>query len=64
MHGGLRRSYISLSGVACRTAGVYGYLLPRHVPSIMKETLRCPRNDPSGVKDSSGLSELRLDEGR
>ena len=41
-----------LCSVAWRVAGVYGYLLPRCVPSIVKETLRRPRNDPPGSTES------------
>ena len=33
-------------------------------PSIVKETLRRPRNDPSGETESRGLSEQRSDQGR
>ena len=44
MHSRLRGAYIYLSSVACRAAGVYEYLLPRHVTSIVRETIRRPQN--------------------
>ena len=31
-------------------------------PSIVKETLRSPRNDPLGERESGGLSEKRSDQ--
>ena len=31
--------------------GVYGYLLPQHVPFIVKEALCCPRNDLLGATE-------------
>ena len=42
---GYAKAYLSFGGVTCRAAGVYEYLLLRRVPSTVRETLRCPRND-------------------
>ena len=64
MHGRLHGAYLSFSGVACKTLGVYEYLLPRQVPSTVKETLCRPWNDPSGATENVRLGERISDKGR
>ena len=54
----------SLRGNACRTAGVYEYLLPLRVLSIVRETLPRPWNDPFGMTDSDVLVQRRSDKVR
>ena len=54
----------ALSGVTYRAAGVYKYLLPRHVPSSERETLRHPWNDPLGVTLSARIVGVRPSKAR